>query len=131
MIRSSICSPAKSSVLAVLLMAASLVGCGEKGPELNPVTGVVTLDGQPLPKALVTFTPTKGPNAAALTDASGKYELRYKNGDIGGAVGKYTVTFTTNTELPQNPKNEKIPLKYAAGEPAEIKPGPNTIDISN
>src|SRR5262245_15272729 len=34
-----------------------LAGCQKKPPQIVPVSGVVLLNGQPLPKALVTFTP--------------------------------------------------------------------------
>jgi hypothetical protein len=65
---------------AVLLSAA---GCGgSAGPKLVPVSGVVTIDGEPFPKANVAFHPdvSKGNKfpqyiPAGAADESGKYEL--------------------------------------------------------
>lgn len=71
-----------------ILAAVSLVcvaGCGEGGPKLGTVTGTVTMDGQPLADALVTFMPVEpGPAATGTTDAAGKYQLL--SGDRQGAV---------------------------------------------
>jgi hypothetical protein len=40
------------------------VGCGDSAgsdqPDLGTVSGVVTMDGKPLPAVTVTFTPTEG-----------------------------------------------------------------------
>src|SRR6478672_9632789 len=46
-------------LLGALGCAAALVfaGCQKKPPQIVPVSGVVLLNGQPLPKAVVRFTP--------------------------------------------------------------------------
>lgn len=66
-----------------LIAAAWLVGCGsqEEGPVLVPVLGTITVDGNPLPKAGISFRPdsSKGNNApyqpGGAADENGKYEL--------------------------------------------------------
>jgi hypothetical protein len=72
-----------------------LLGCGgERGPELAPVTGLVTLDGKPLAGALVTFVPqgeTRGQGSFAHTDAAGKFELQTTDGQKGAVAGTYKV----------------------------------------
>jgi hypothetical protein len=78
---------------AALLLAAALSGCGG-GDELNvgEVEGVVTLDGKPLPNAVVTFTPKAGgPSGVGKTDADGNYQLLTVN-DLGAVVGEHTVS---------------------------------------
>ena len=50
-------------LVSEILLAAAIatVGCGRPGPLLVPISGVVTLDGKPLPAAEVSFiSPTLG-----------------------------------------------------------------------
>ncbi|AMV40528.1 hypothetical protein [Planctomyces sp. SH-PL62] len=48
----------RASTFLIALVAA---GCGgQEGPPREPVEGVVTLDGEPLEKGLITFTPAAG-----------------------------------------------------------------------
>lgn len=70
--------PEAFAVAAVMLAA---IGCGGQGVETVPtemVEGVVTLDGQPVEGAILTFVPVKkgvGAAATGLSDAAGKYRL--------------------------------------------------------
>jgi hypothetical protein len=109
-------------------------GCSESAKPYNtaPVSGVITLDGQPLPAAHVTFMPVheaqggrqSGPEASGDTDASGHYSLKTAFGDHGASVGKNRVMITTRkTELdPNNPDRskevakERVPGKYFTDE---------------
>ena len=64
------------------------VGCNKEGlPGLGRVTGTITMDGKPVPGALVAFEPVDGSAAPAMgrTDASGNYELYYSRGNKGAA----------------------------------------------
>jgi len=61
------------------------------------VTGVITLDGQPLPEASVSFVPkTDGQGAlvSGVTDSTGTYQLQTLSGEIlqGTLPGEYIVT---------------------------------------
>jgi hypothetical protein len=75
----------------------SAIGCGNSGP--MPVSGVVTLDGQPLERGKLDFQPTdnKGPTAAAVIK-DGKYDCSVMPGGktvriTGGKVtGKHQFT---------------------------------------
>jgi hypothetical protein len=70
-----------------------LAGCGGASISgLVPVTGKVTLDGQPLSGAQVVFVPSGGTGraASAATDASGVYSL-VTNTDKGAMPGNYKV----------------------------------------
>jgi hypothetical protein len=75
-------------VLAGLLMAAA--GCGS-GQGTVPVDGIVTLDGQPLEGAAVSFAPAKGRPATAQTDAAGKFKLTTFAAGDGAMPGPYKV----------------------------------------
>lgn len=131
-----------------------LGGCGsseEEGPELAPVTGVVTYNGSPLADASVTFDPESGPGAGAATDANGKFELRTGNRD-GAVVGTHKVavlaeeeeTYLSEEELekleeegkkPPEPEEPKslIPAKYAETETSgltfDVTDGSNHFEI--
>lgn len=80
------------AVVGVLLLAA---GCGS-GLDTAPVSGTITLNGQPLANASVTFTPAatglEAPASNGRTDASGNYTLQVTvTGDKGAVKGMHTV----------------------------------------
>jgi hypothetical protein len=72
-----------------------LAGCGKSGQlALYPTTGVVTLNGTPVARASVVFSPANaasGSVATGLTDGSGRFALSTA-GREGAAQGPYTVT---------------------------------------
>ena len=82
------------SLLAVPLF---FVGCN-KSENIGtiPVTGLVTLDGQPVAGAAVSFSPSSKTGLAAVgtTDASGRFKLTTKNPDDGAVPGAYAVIVT-------------------------------------
>jgi hypothetical protein len=121
--------------LAVALTLGALVGCGGR-TDLAGVTGTVTLDGQPLPDALVIFTPlTGGRPAAGRTDAQGKYELVFDRESQGAMLGEHLVTITTGETLTledgsQKTTPEKVPAEYNSKSDvrAVIEDGANVFD---
>lgn len=82
---------------APLLLAAA--GCQSEDrfsslPDLVPVSGTVTLDGEPLSGASLMFLPvgaTKGQTCYGATDASGRYELMVSKEHVGAPVGEFEV----------------------------------------
>lgn len=119
----------------VIVTLVWLAGCGgPPHPEVGRVTGVVTLDGQPLAEATVMFQPTEGRASIATTDSAGKYSLIYLDGVPGAKLGAHKVII--RTEIPgedgQPPiAKEKLPKKYHEQTEltAEVKPGSNTFDF--
>jgi hypothetical protein len=107
--------PAKSSLQArvLLVVGATLLtlGCsgGPERPVVQYVEGVVTLDGEPLAAANVTFVPrVSGVElvASGLTDEQGKYRLTsLRGGRIGaGAVaGEYGVSIDKLIDTRKDP----------------------------
>jgi len=71
------------SALAACLLVLSLGGCGnqEQGPTLVPVSGTISVDGTPIPKAGISFRPDKSKGNSApyqpggAANDQGKYEL--------------------------------------------------------
>ncbi len=94
-----------------------LIGCGggpNDTPELAPVTGTVTLGGQPLPDATIVFTPKEGAPSAGRTDSSGRYELIFSRSEKGAKVGEHTVRISTYQAggEDQQAVPEKVPAQY-------------------
>ena len=124
-----------ASGLLAAFMLACMIGCG--GPGLNEVTGTVTLDGDPLPDAMVIFTPmTGGRPAAGKTDAQGKYELVFSRDASGALTGEHVVEISTAEEKTNDDGTveitpEVVPAKYNLKTElrATIEEGPNTFDF--
>ncbi|MCA9248788.1 MAG: carboxypeptidase regulatory-like domain-containing protein [Planctomycetales bacterium] len=103
------------AVLVSALMV--LAGCGEN---VEPAIGTVTLDGQPLPDAFLTFVPRgeQGSPGFAKTDSAGHYEMVRGSNDSGLIPGEYEVRITTYVEgkpdavppIPETP--ERVPARY-------------------
>ena len=111
-------------------------GCAQKPkgmPDLAPVTGTVTMDGQPVTNATISFASESGGQVSfGGIDASGKYELRYSGPHKGAMIGPNTVSISTRTDNPVGPDwKDPIPAKYNKKTElkADVKPGPNTIDF--
>ena len=123
-----------SCIVHCLTMLACLAGCGGPAhPDVGRVSGVITLDGQPLADATVMFQPTTGRASVATTDSAGKYSLLYLDGVPGALLGTHKVII--RTEIPgedgQPPvAKEKLPKKYhdTTELTAEVKPGANKFD---
>jgi hypothetical protein len=130
----------RSAVLASLVIAC--LGCGgDTGPELAEVSGKVTLDGQPLAKVSLQFTPETpgGSPSYGVTDSEGAYELLFSNERSGAMPGKHRVEI-----LPVEPETDDggkpvegavvvtIPGKYSqpGSLTADVKAGSNNIDFA-
>jgi hypothetical protein len=113
-----------AALAASLLLALALdltPGCGPSGAKLAPVAGKVTLNGEPLEGATVTFTPDPGnpevTPGGASSGPGGAYRARY--GERPGlAPGKYKVLVV------------KSALKGGASVPPEFKDDPVMAQIS-
>jgi hypothetical protein len=85
-----------------------LVGCG--GATYVPVSGVVTMDGKPLPNAMVFFQPigdSGGVGSTAKTDSDGRYKLEASTPipTTGALVGKHRVTIGSVPSTLSNPND--------------------------
>ena len=76
-----------------------LIGCQQRIPDRQPVSGIVTLDGRPVPNAAVTFvSEVVFGRASGLTDESGRYELTTLEPRDGAITGSYRVAITDWSE---------------------------------
>lgn len=128
------------SWLACAFLVVAAAGCsGGDGPTLGAVRGKVTLDGNPVEKAIVTFTPESGSPSYGGTNANGEYSMMFTANKDGAAVGKHNVTIeaanpaTGDDGKPvPDQKITKVPKKYAKPGTltADVKAGPNTLDFA-
>lgn len=126
------------------------VGCSDSAddqPDLGLVTGTITLDGQPVDAAIVTFRPQKGRPSSGTTDAAGKYELFYIRDTTGAAIGTHQVSISkmidkginqsksgakpTPEDLQSGNQQETIAKKYNTNSTltADVKQGTNEVDF--
>ena len=84
--------------IGLLPVALLLAGCN-RGPQLGPVSGRISLDGKPLADAEVRFEPATGRASQGHTGANGQYELRYSRDYMGALVGSHTVRILSATEV--------------------------------
>jgi len=121
-----------AAAAVVAVTGALAAGCSRpEPPALGDVEGLVTLDGRPLPAALVLFTPAgRGRTAQGVTDALGRYRLRYLRDIPGANVDVHTVRISTATE--EHGGRELLPPRYHADSQltATVKAGRNTIDFA-
>lgn len=125
-----------------VLIAFSLSGCGS---DLSQVSGVVTLDGQPLRggddiRATVTFQPTSnaGTTAVGLLNENGQYRLS-TGSEEGVLPGEYYVTCSA-TQLVRGRDGRSVggrritPRNYASTKTSGFKftvvPGDNEYDLA-
>ena len=91
--------------LLCLSITVPMSGCSDGRLKTEPVRGVITLDGEPLAEATVTFTPKaqgEGAPGFARTNARGEYLLQTIQGnpDAGTLPGEYVVTVAKYKEVP-------------------------------
>jgi hypothetical protein len=106
-------------------------GCGSGGGV--DVSGIVTLDGQPLPGVHLTFDqpelpPNKNIGYVGQTDAEGRYTLRPIMGDGSGVPpGKYRVSLTTAVADPSAPPPPRPAGRRATIYDESPKPPPEKV----
>ena len=120
------------------LLVVLLTGCGQSY-SLGTVTGLVTLDGEPLSQATVTFSRGQGRMSVGTTDEAGRYRLQYTSSQQGAEPGNHTVSITSQVDAVSGEgelaavegRKELLPPRYHQKTElsAEVKPGRNTIDF--
>jgi hypothetical protein len=121
-----------------------IAGCQETGPETHPVSGKVTIGGQPAEGLQVTFTPLESGKEAASGNIGpgGEYTLYTGvDGKEGAPPGKYKVTLSdpgdssymeTGTD-PTTIETGRVPKEYrnvtTTPKEVEVTAGENTINI--
>jgi hypothetical protein len=126
------------SIALLVLTCVSVAGCARRSADVG---GLVTLDGQPLKGASVTFLLSTAPPGRSeglfvgVTDEQGRYSL-HPASPKGSVMlpGKYLVSFSTTyveggTPDFEPPPPERVPPKYRKGIEFEV-PGGGTSDAN-
>jgi len=116
-------------ILSLLVAFVLVAGCGKPSnlPPQYPVSGIISLDGKPLPGAGIMFLPrgeTRGRGAMAMTDPTGKYTLKTDHGGPGAPEGEYAVTisrvvnrdgtpYVPNPDVAEAGERETLPGHYS------------------
>jgi len=126
-------------VMAIMGVAVlTCVGCGGgEYEDLGEVSGTITLDGEPLKHAVITFQPQGGRPAYGKTGEDGKYTMMYTGSQAGATVGVNTVTITNGGEKRDEEtgkvwfQKEQVPAKYNSETELEynVQPGSQTHDF--
>ncbi len=117
--------------------AVACLGCGDPGPQLEPVSGTVTVGGKPLAAGTVAFRPAAGNptqhHPVGAIGPEGRYELSTL-GKPGAPPGKYKVlVFADANTTPGKAAHPQPPVwlidKKYTSEPttdltAEVVPSP-------
>lgn len=133
--------------LSILLMGllGAISGCGPSGPEIGEVTGVVSMGGDPVPGASVTFYPVSGRQSFGKTDQEGRYTLEYGQNLSGAVAGQHRVKIMTGgmgpPSMPSDPaagpsrsssrsSGMEPPREITLSEMVTVESGPNEIDLT-
>ena len=94
-------------------LVTALVGCGQSGPKLEPVSGKVLKDGKAMTNVSVAMVP-EGSGLAAIgtADSSGTIVVQ-TNGRSGAMQGKYKIGVT-------EPTRPMTPQAVASGSPPPL-----------
>jgi hypothetical protein len=108
---------------------------GDSGLKTVRVSGVVTLDGSPIPNVQVSFEPKMNrgvdssacPGSFGVTDADGRYELSW-SGASGAMVGEHIVTLVDAQsgnnqagEAPRGSPGKKKAVRLPDGSVQEVE----------
>jgi hypothetical protein len=108
-----------------LFVIVLVMGCGGN-TRSSPVSGSVTMDGEPLANAMVSFQPigkelNSGPGSTGKTNNKGEYALEVVGGGNGAVEGLHKVMIRSGVAKVTVPAkyNVKTELRF------EVKPGNN------
>ena len=103
----------RRQLIALVVLLSGLVGCGQSGPKLEPVSGKVLKDGKAMTNVSVALVP-EGNGIAAMgsADSSGTIVVQ-TNGRSGAMQGKYKIGVT-------EPTRPMTPAQVASGGPPPL-----------
>ena len=90
------------SLFTALMICLAMTGCNRDGlPGLVPAAGIVTLNGVPVERAIISFAPTSTSSgvrsASAMTDQNGRFVVTTLNYGDGIHPGEYQIIVTKTT----------------------------------
>jgi hypothetical protein len=97
------------ALCSVMLLVA---GCGDGRPKRVPVSGRVTIDGQPLEYGFVQVMPKGNRPASGPLDSQGRFSLTTFDEKDGCVLGKHPVAVIPNKSLNATTMKWFAPKKY-------------------
>ncbi|MDR1962403.1 MAG: hypothetical protein LBQ50_01330 [Planctomycetaceae bacterium] len=120
--------------LLLLVFCCTLIGC-DSSPNTASVSGVVTIDGEPVKGVHLKFAPKSGERpSVGYTNEKGIYTLLFTQDKKGCIPGEHIVTINAYRD-PENENSQYLPVKYnhsASENPElnlEIKKGKQKLDF--
>ena len=102
-----------------------------RGLNLIPIKGTITLDGQPLPDAVVFFVQENETKSYATTDKSGFYRMKF-NSEVDGVLpGNVTVEISTTAstgELKVDEGESDPDMEKKKGKKKELVPAEYNVE---
>ena len=97
----------------VLLAFAVLIGCGDGRPTRVPVSGTVTIDGEPLKQGYLRFVPPNDRPSSGEIDEQGRFTLTCFDEEDGAVLGTHKVAVIANETLDEVTMKWHAPQHYA------------------
>ena len=105
----------------MVLLAILLAGCGPKGPQLYPIKGTVTYNGQPLPEGDIVLMPTSpGEVEDANKIKDGKFEFSARPGAKKVKITANRPEGPVDPQMGVQPRRQYIPENYSSAEKTEL-----------
>lgn len=98
---------------ALLLSLLVLAGCSDGGPKIVPVSGTVTIDGQPLAYGHIQVMPDGWRPASSRIGSDGRFSLTTTVSGDGCAVGTHPVVILAGESVSAEATKWHAPKKYA------------------
>ena len=114
-----------SAGAALVAAVASLAGCGDGGPKIVPVSGIVLIDGQPLTYGHVQVIPAGWRPASGRIGGDGRFTLTTTTTGDGCAVGTHPVAVLASESITPESTKWHAPQRYA-----DVKTSNLTVTIS-
>jgi hypothetical protein len=118
--------------ICVIFALCAIPGCEPSYPETAPVSGKVTLGGEPVSGGEIQFFPDEGIMATGRIESDGTYRLTTFQPDDGAVIGEHRVAVRAEgpisaTGLITVPKRYQNP--ETSNLTATVKPGSNRINF--
>lgn len=100
-------------ILHVMAGLLTIAGCSDGRPELVPVTGRVTIDGEPLTRGVVRFATVGGRMSGGALDEQGKFTLTCFENSDGALLGQHRVTVSAMEPIGETRIRWFAPRRYS------------------
>ena len=112
----------QSHCVSTIVFAAilSFVGCN-RGPEIVPVAGKITIDGQPLATGIITLYQSGFRPATAKIESDGSFVFKTLKDRDGCLLGEHPITVSSNEVISGTTTKFFIPDHYANVNVSDMK----------